>query len=441
MYFFLREPGKDKETSVNLIYFLKKDLNKNKNFKFSTGVKIHPNNWDFQNRMPKTKRGAEGKKNKHLSDILNKFKNVLDEEIRASERDNFDLTKAYLKKIFYEKFNRFSTSSKDIEKQTTNILSAGIDLFIQIKKRSKGVSNGWVIKYNNLKNKIILFDTYRGKVTFFNDINTNWIDLYCGFLRELPDLLKDKKYLAKIENIGIKTKLPKVGYNDNTLNRHITYLFTFLNWSEGQYHKLDLDKLKNPVAHFDTDDIHLTDSEIAALEKIKLPRISLERARDLFLIGVYSGQRFSDYSVFEKADVEGDMIIKRAEKTKKDNFIPLHPKLLRLLEKYNWELPSISTQKFNPHIRKVCRLAGITEKVKKVDISGSKKKVIYHDKCDIVGSHTARRTFITLSAERGMPDHIIMKITGISDPKTLKKYKKTSQKSVSHFANKIWGDS
>ena len=43
----------------------------------------------------------------------------------------------------------------------------------------------------------------------------------------------------------------------------------------------------------------------------------------------------------------------------------------------------------------------------------------------MVSSHTARRTFITLSAENNMPDHIIMKIVGISDPKTLIKYKKT----------------
>ena len=49
--------------------------------------------------------------------------------------------------------------------------------------------------------------------------------------------------------------------------------------------------------------------------------------RDMFLIGVYSGQRFSDYSVFEKADVRKGMIIKRAEKTETNSYIPLHPKL------------------------------------------------------------------------------------------------------------------
>jgi integrase len=159
----------------------------------------------------------------------------------------------------------------------------------------------------------------------------------------------------------------------------------------------------------------------------------------LFLIGVYSGQRFSDYSVFEKADVQGDMIIKKAEKTETESFIPLHRKLKELLDKYDWELPRISSQKFNEHIQKVCELADFKEDIKEIIYRGTKKEVVYNPKYKMVSSHTARRTFITLSSEKGMPDHIIMKITGIRDPKTLLKYKKTSQKSVIESMEKYWG--
>lgn len=56
----------------------------------------------------------------------------------------------------------------------------------------------------------------------------------------------------------------------------------------------------------------------------------------------------------------------------------------------------------------------------------------------MVCSHTARRIFITLSSERGMPDHIIMKITGIRDPNTLVKYKKTNQQIMSDFVKMAW---
>lgn len=41
--------------------------------------------------------------------------------------------------------------------------------------------------------------------------------------------------------------------------------------------------------------------------------------------------------------------------------------------------------------------------------------------------------------ERGMPDHVIMEITGIRGTKTLQKYKKTNKKTIEQIANRVWG--
>ena len=96
-----------------------------------------------------------------------------------------------------------------------------------------------------------------------------------------------------------------------------------------------------------------------------------------------------------------------------------------MLDKYKMESPrNIWVKNFNPHIKEVCREAKIWDKVKTINYIGNKKQISYSQKCDEVESHTARRTFITLSSEKGMPDHIIMKITGIKDPKTLLKIQK-----------------
>ena len=138
----------------------------------------------------------------------------------------------------------------------------------------------------------------------FSDLSSNWLDEYTGFLRELPELLKGSSYLKQVKSLNLKAKLPTTPYNDNTLNRHIIYLFTFLNWIRENYSHIDLARIKNPVRDFDSDDIHLTSQEIKAIEDLDTLRPSLERVRDLFLIGVYSGQRFSDYSVFEKSDLQ-----------------------------------------------------------------------------------------------------------------------------------------
>lgn len=408
MYFYLKEPKKDQDSIINLIYYLKEE---NKNFKYSTGQKIHPEFWDFQNRMPKSLRGSQGKSNKHINTVLQNYINYLDTQIRKSEKEKFPLTRAYLKDQFDSHFkNKIKASSfPDI-----------IQVFIDTKNKSKGQSHSWNQKYANLKAKMELFEKHRKKKIQFKQIDADFLDEYSGFLREI-------------------STYPFKPHNDNTLHRNINFLFTFLKWSHKKYHDIDLENLKNPVKKYQADDVHLTKEEVAIIETIELPRQSLERVRDLFLIGVYSGQRYSDYSVFERADVIGELIIKRAEKTENESFIPLHPKLKKLLDKYEWKLPVLSEMKFNKHIKTICSMANIDEEIKETVYRGDQKKVNYHKKYDMVSSHTARRTFITLSAESGMPDHIIMKITGIRDPKTLQKYKKTSQRSIIDAMNKYWG--
>lgn len=56
----------------------------------------------------------------------------------------------------------------------------------------------------------------------------------------------------------------------------------------------------------------------------------------------------------------------------------------------------------------------------------------------MIGSHTARRTYITLMSERGMADHFIMTVTGIKDPKTLNKYKKLNKTNLFKISGSLW---
>lgn len=407
MYFYLDKP-KAENSVIYLIHYLKSE---GKNFKYSTGQKISPEDWDFENRMPKTYRGSKGVKFRHLTVILQQYARLLEDEIKQAEIDRRPLTRSILKKAFDRNF-------KGIKEKDLSFIEAVQD-FIDSKNASGGQSDSWNQKYSNLKAKLELFEKHLKRPIYFEDIDEAWIDQYSGFLRNL------------------KTK-PFKPHNDNTLHRNINFLFTFLIWAKGKHHDLDLDQIKNPVKKYQADDVHLTLQEVEAIEKLEL-KPTLDRVRDMFLIGVYSGQRFSDYSVFEKADLQGQIIVKRAEKTENESYIPLHDKLKALLDKYNWKLPKISSQKFNPHIQKICKLAGIDTKVKETVYRGNEKEVNYLPKYEAVTSHTARRTFITLAAEQGMADHLIMKITGIRDPKTLLKYKKTSDRSVIEAMNKFWG--
>ncbi len=52
----------------------------------------------------------------------------------------------------------------------------------------------------------------------------------------------------------------------------------------------------------ETSHVSLTDAELKILEEIELDE-ALGYYRDLFLIGIYSGQRYSDYGRFDKEDM------------------------------------------------------------------------------------------------------------------------------------------
>ena len=112
------------------------------------------------------------------------------------------------------------------------------------------------------------------------------------------------------------------------------------------------------------------------------------------------------------------------------SFIPLTDKLKSILDKYEWVLPKISSQKFNKRIQKICKKLEINEEIKFTYNKGNTRKEEIKQKWEKISSHTARRTYITRAAEDGVADHLIMAVCGIKDPKTLNKYKKINKETL-----------
>ena len=345
-------------------------------------------------------RGAQGNRNRKLNLILNEYEFAVE---RIRDLYGSALTKDKLKAKLDEYFHVQ-------EKKPETVLEL-FDEYLQEIKDVGTLTKGSQTKYRQSRDK---FKRFQGKRQLkLKDITDTVLWAFVAYMRDV------------YQN------------TDNSLSRNLTFFKTFLNWNIKKGRAVPDDFKQVTIKKRDTDDIALTQEEINILETINLDH-RLDIYRDMFLIGVYSGQRFSDYSVFEKSDVSKGMIIKRAKKTETNSYIPLHPKLERLLEKYNWEVKKISSQKFNKAIQQICKKAGFDDEVKKTKYQGSKKMIERFHRWEIVTSHTARRTFITLSSEKGMPDHIIMSITGIRDPKTLNKYKKLNLDSVMDQATKVF---
>ena len=396
MYFYLDTPHK-KTSAIKVRYYVKAEK---KTFIYSTGISINPKNWSKENRMPKPKAGAAGFELKQIINELNRIVEYLQVSINSISLENKQVTRSELKKRLDAKFRHVVV---------TGTLITKLDEFILEKEKLGKTTKKSIDKYRGLKSKIIEYD-----------INLKLEDINKDFMIDFVSYLRHEKNLTDI-----------------SLNRNIGYLKTFLKWCK--YSGLIIDESYNQVTvkTHDADHVSLTKDKIEILENLELNSV-LDKYRDLFLIGIYSGQRFSDYSVFKKSDVINNRIVKRAEKTQYKSYIPISKKLNDLLEKWEWRLPKVSNQKFNDNIKEVCKLAGFNEEVTTTKYKGSERIIEVKPFYSLVGSHTARRTFITIAANSNVPDHIIMAITGIRDPKTLKTYKKFQENELEKYVNAIF---
>lgn len=121
-------------------------------------------------------------------------------------------------------------------------------------------------------------------------------DEFCKFKRKQFDF-KDVNLSLYDEFVAYFTKK---NYSINTIGRHIKELKILMRVSrdEGYHNNSEIEKRKFRVATAKVDNIYLTESELAAMYALDLSgKPHLAAARDVFLIGCYTAQRYSDYSV------------------------------------------------------------------------------------------------------------------------------------------------
>ncbi|HMQ47938.1 MAG TPA: phage integrase SAM-like domain-containing protein [Saprospiraceae bacterium] len=174
--------------------------------------------------------------------------------------------------------------------------------------------------------------------------------------------------------------------------------------------------------------VRLSLEELEALASLDLSgNERLEKVRDLFLVGAFSGLRFSDWHKITKEQLycnsEGSEMIRiLAEKTRKYTSIPLLPELKQILEKYNYQLPKISSQRFNDYIKEVCELVLSNATFMRIYSEGGQIKSETAQKWEFVSSHAARRSFVSNFLQLGIRPDLIRQITGHSTERQLYAY-------------------
>lgn len=256
---------------------------------------------------------------------------------------------------------------------------------------------------------------------------------------DLDCYVKYKAWLMA-QDISKEKENPKhepVHYADNTIGGFIKKLKCVLRAAESRGYPV------NPAykstefkaqSSVDVDTIYLTREEVERFEKVDLTKKedgkNLELARDIFLVGVWTAQRVSDYNNLKPENIKEvdnngtpmTYISIHQQKTGRFVEIPCNAKVRAILNKYPKGLPHLSDQKINKYIKDIGKMAGIDEVVEVKGSRGGQVIKEYYKKYELICTHTARRTGATLMYLDGIAIYDIMKVTGHKSVTTLEKY-------------------
>ena len=400
--FVLREPTARAETPiVGIIRF------NNDRVKISTGHKIKPAHWNAE--KGRVKNVVEVTEKDRINAFLNDLEHHTGTVLSNIRAERVPITKELVR----ECVDLFLNPPPAPETPAAATLFGFIDLFIENAPQRVNIETGKHINPRTIQKYRTTVRVLREFARSYSrpvDFDTMDLEFYDAFTA----------YLTK-----------KIGLSVNAVGKYVQTLKVFLNeaTAKGVNAKLDFKSSRFKVLKEDADSIYLTEPELRRLFDLNLsgkPR--LERVRDLFLVGCYTGLRFSDFTNIRPEYVQDGLIRMEQFKTQGKVVIPCHPVVTALLDKYAGQLPpSISNQKSNDYLKEICRLADLTTKEGKAITKGGVRLVRSLEKWQLVSTHTARRSFATNMYLMGVPSITIMRITGHKTEKAFMRYIKLDE--------------
>lgn len=401
--FYLRNPSAKSETSITV-----RIVWKDNQMSYSTGKKTLVKQWLTDDELVRKSHPSYST----LNTFLKKEKILIEEALT-----DFELTygtspdaKQFKKHL---KDYRIKVSPKDLStlEEPKETFYSLIELLIEqhserLKNNGKEIKHGsYCTTLKQTSNVLKQFETDQGLKIDFDAINLNF---YHDFIEWCYTV---KQYSVNNTGKHIKTIKRIMSEADDIENVDIS------NYKPKKF-IIPKEKVYN---------VYLNEDELDSIFKLDLSNQShLSKARDLFLVGCWTGLRISDVKrIKERNIISKDYIKIRTQKTEKDVEIPLNAKLKTILERHNFKLPSMPDQNLNDYIKTVCLKAGIVEP-QTYEVQKNRKKVWEtKQKFELVSSHTARRSFATNRYEEGLDVITIMAITGHTTETSFMTYIKT----------------
>ena len=427
--FNLRQPKANKPTNIYLVVYLN-----NKQVTLSTGVKVYPEHWNIRKQQAYV--------NARLSKLDNNNNTIAND--RLSE----------LKDMFLEFKHYLCEHPTDIDNSIT-ILRTRIyknTMTTEIKKKSATTVMKEIIDAKQAasstkeqqKLNVGKFERYLKE----NNISDTWesmnLNTFEGYQKYLVD---NGRGSVTIRNIIQNTLFPLL----KKVSKRVDIPFT---WYDSNLNSFEFVKDESNKELASNKKVTLTEEQLKQLYDYPITGTELQvrkrtEIRDLFVLQCLVGQRVGDMQKFfngdNEKDEEEDTISIIQQKTKARAIIPLTPLAKEIISKYqNTELKYYkpSNSNLNAELRIIAEEAGLNTPVTFEDKDGKQVKPLF----ELVHTHTARHTFITIMCRRDIPKETIIIATGHEDTKMIDKVyshlsnKDKAQKVSTAFKKKLDGD-
>lgn len=407
--FIVRDMDSDTEQTV----YVTSRFGRNEKLMYATPLKVEPIFWNEKDGRVKSSKYCAYRD--EVNGALNAIEVLVKSFIaKAATSDNETVSKESLKNLLDIHFGKKKAKGGDFHSFFEDFIKQ-CDFRLSPRKADQAIDYKTKREYARTYYYIQEYEKNRKIRLEFCDIDKLFFNDFVTYLQELN--LSTNTIWHK--TVSIKAVMKAANEQELTDN---TKYATFKNISE------------------ESQAVALSEKELDLLAKFDFsqsPR--LERTRDLFLIGCWTGLRFSDFTRIKRENIKDNMLTIQQQKTNEFVTIPLHPVFISIWEKYNGVLPSdISNRQFNDNLKDVCKEAGINERVMKSITKGGKKQTTVYEKWQLVSSHTARRSFATNLYKSGFPSISIMQITGHKTESSFLKYIKVTKEEHAKMLMMHW---
>lgn len=388
VYFSLRESKQNKKGLSPIEVSI---TTNGKRIYFSTGKHVPATDWNKEKQAVKGKSEEAQLINGYLIQLRNK---IYQKEIELLQK-GYLITAELLKEAITDKVEALN------EKTLLDVLNEHNTERKAMVGKTVAPATYWVFEYTGRLFKEFIQKKYERKDLYLREINLGFIQGFHAFL------------------LGEK----KMGQNSCT--KHLKFLKKLLNLAVANsyisYNPVNAYKVEREPVEVD----FLDEEELRKIINFDTPLPRLERAKDMFLFGCFTGLSYIDIKTltpehFEKDNTGRIWIKKRRVKTGVLSRIPLLPIAKLILDKYKGGeklLPIQDPADINKYLKDIAILCGIN------------KRICFH---------TSRHTFAsTITLANNISLEVVSKMLGHTNTRMTAHYAKLIDKCIGEQMDKL----